>query len=99
MESLAASYAHSASYMLSLFSLITIADLSLNFHMEVEKLLPMVLRKPVHYVWHRSENKHSTSLPPLLPPLALETLFILFMCWPARLVWRVCLLCVASPGQ
>lgn len=77
-----------ASYLLSLFSLITIADLSLspNFHMEGEKLLPIVLRKPLHYVWHRSENKHSTSLPPLLPPLTPETLFILFMCWPARLL-------------
>lgn len=77
-----------ASYLLSLFSLITIADLSLspNFRMEGEKLLPIVLRKPLHYVWHRSENKHSTSLPPLLPPLTPETLFILFMCWPARLL-------------
>lgn len=23
----------------------------------------------MHYVWHRSENKHGTSLPPLLPSL------------------------------
>lgn len=87
-ETLAASHAHNASYILSLFNLISIADLSSLSELSYrsEKLLPIVLRELMHYVWHRSENKHSTSLPLLLPSLTPETLFILFICWPACLV-------------
>ena len=37
-----------------------------TFSYRSELLLPIALRELIHYVWHRSENKRSTCLPPLL---------------------------------
>lgn len=50
----------------------------------------------MHYVWHRSENKHSTSRPPLYPQRhCLSCLYIGPVAWS---LWN-CLLFATSPGK
>lgn len=66
-----------------------------------EQLLPMVLRQLIHYIWHRSENKHRTSQPALLPSLTpRDVVDLVCVFWPGLPGLGETVCCsVASPGR